>query len=1324
MPNEETEKKKEKIEEDEREDEETNGNGLDMSNKVAVTIIPLEIPKDEKVEEALIEDEMKSSYIDYAMSVIVARAIPSAEDGLKPVQRRILYAMEGLGLEPDKPTKKSARIVGDTMGKYHPHGDMAIYDAMVRMAQPFSLRYPLVHGQGNFGCFTADTKIKLTDDRNLSFIELIEEYKQGKRNFTFTIDEEKVKIAEIKNPRKTKENTEIIKIILDNGEEIKCTLNHKFMLRDGIYKEAKDLVSGDSLMPLYLRSSTKQDDPNSVGYAMVLQPKSQSWDFVHIIADNWNIENGTYPKSSGRIRHHVDFNKLNNNPNNIKRMQWKEHWKTHYDLTSTKHKNDLEYRKKLADGRKKFWENENNRKASALRLSERNKKNWKNPKYKAKMKELLSRVNKEYILNHPEKREEFSKRASKTLKKLWQKSDYRKKKIDALKKRWDNHLYREEQTKRMREMSIKIWSKESHRKHISRLGKEKWKNKEYRDKIINAYIDKWNTDKEFRDYFLAILSENGKKANYYRFLAVCKKSVELHGKIDEENYEKVRITYNSRNGAGIINFKNALTKFFNNDIEALYNTLGLVLNKINHKVVSVEKLNQFVDVYDLTIDKTHNFALASGVFVHNSVDNDPPAASRYTEAKLSKIAMELLEDLDKETVKFLPNFDNSLKEPEILPAKLPNLLINGSSGIAVGMMTNMPPHNLTEVSDAIISFIKDPGISIDKLRDIIIGPDFPTFGTIYKEGLKELYETGRGSFILRGKANIETKGDREKIIITELPYQTNKAEFISSIAKLVNDKKISDISDIRDESAKEEIRIVILMKRGANSKLVMNRLFKLTGLETKFNCILLALVKNQPRILNLKQLIEVYVHHRQKIVRKRTEFELAQSKDRVHILEGLLIALKELDAVITLIKKSKHVTEANENLMNKYKLSQKQAQAILEMKLQRLTALEQDKIKNEHKELGERIKELEKILADEKEILEIIRKEVMEIRRKYGDERKTKILERMQEINEIDLIKKEEVAVMITSKGYIKRMPLKMYHEQHRGGKGISGTDLTTGDFVQSVFTCDTHNQILFLTERGKLFLLKAYNIPEATRYSKGKAIINLLQIQDKIKAVIPLVEKKGSLFVLTKKGIAKRVDLEEFIRIGQSGVMATKLPQEDGIVDALIVGQDDEVIIATKKGIAARFNVSEVREMGKAAYGVTAIKLDKDDEVIGIQNFSKKQIEEIEKEKQEGRQETILTITEKGYGKRTPVIDYRKTARAAKGVININTSERNGNVVAVQVVNSKDSVIVTTGKGMVIRVSMKDIRTMARNTQGVKIIKLASDDRVSDLVKLKEFEE
>jgi len=658
----------------------------------------------------------------------------------------------------------------------------------------------------------------------------------------------------------------------------------------------------------------------------------------------------------------------------------------------------------------------------------------------------------------------------------------------------------------------------------------------------------------------------------------------------------------------------------------------------------------------------------------------------------------------------VPNFDNSLTEPEVLPAKIPNLLINGSQGIAVGMATNIPPHNLIEVIDAIIACIKKPEITVEQLMNYVKGPDFPTAGYIYNQGLDEMYKTGRGSFVLRGKIDIEN-GKRERIVISELPYQTNKAELIKTIAKLVQEKKIQDIADIRDESAKEKIRIVLLLRRGANSKLIINKLFKLTPLETKFYAIMLALVGGQPKVLNLKQFIESYIKHRQNIVKKRTQYELQIAKDRRHILSGLIIALKNLDPVIKLIKGAKGTLEAMKKLMEVYNLSQKQAQAILDMKLQRLTSLEQEKLRNEFKDIKERIKELEKILESKEEILHILIKELQELKRKYGDSRKTRVLERMRKVKEIDLIKKEDVAVLLTVKGYIKRMPLRVYQEQHRGGKGITGTELTTGDFVQKVFVCNTHHNILFLTERGRLYTLKAYDIPQATRYSKGKALINLLQITDKIKAIIPLVEIKGSLFIVTRKGIAKRTSLEKFIRIKKSGVKAIHLPIDDSIVEAKLVTNESEIFIATKKGIAARFKASDVREMGKAAYGVTAIKLDKDDEVIGLEVLDEQQLK--------NKELTLLTITEKGYGKRSQIMDYRRTSRACKGIININCSERNGKVVAIQLVTTKDSIILTTEKGMVIRVPCKDIRVMGRNTQGVKIIRLRQEDKVSDVVKV-----
>lgn len=753
------------------------------------------------------------------------------------------------------------------------------------------------------------------------------------------------------------------------------------------------------------------------------------------------------------------------------------------------------------------------------------------------------------------------------------------------------------------------------------------------------------------------------------------------------------------------------------------NQMGLFHNKPTKKTARIvgEVLGKYhphgdLAVYDALVRMAQSFSLRypliKGQGNFGSIDGDPPAAMRYTEAKLQTIAGEILQDLDKKTVKMLPNFDNSLKEPLILPGKLPNLLINGSQGIAVGMATNIPPHNLTEIIDGIIACIKKPKITIQELMKYIRGPDFPTSGYIHSGGISEIYNTGRGSFIIRGKLDIEKgKGEREKVIISELPYQVNKAELIKTIAKLVQEKRIQDISDIRDESAKDKIRVVIMLKRGANSKLIVNKLFRLTPLENKFYTNMLALVEGQPKVLNLKQFIECYIRHRQLMVRKRTQYDLQIAKDREHILVGLIIALKNIDPIIALIKKSKGTVEATKKLIDKYKLSQKQAQAILDMKLQKLTTLEQDKLKKEFKDIKEKIKDLEKILGNENEILKIIIKELNELRRKYGDQRKTKILERIRQVKEIDLIKKEEVAVLLTAKGYIKRMPLRVYQEQHRGGKGITGTELTTGDFVQNVFVCNTHHNILFITERGKLFKLKAYNIPSATRYSKGKALINLLQITDKIKAIIPIIELKGSLFIATRKGISKRTNLEDFIRIKQSGVRAIKLPMDDSVVEAKIVTNESEVFLATKNGIAARFKASDVREMGKAAYGVTAIKLDKEDEVIGL--------EVLNKQEQESKEITIITITARGYGKRSPVLDYRKTSRACKGIININCSDRNGKVRAIKLVTTKDSIIVTTAKGMVIRIPCKDIRIMGRNTQGVRIIKLRQDDKVTDVVKI-----
>ena len=1233
------EKISEKDEEDKESEasEEENGNGNGEAEVLEKTEINLKDLDENRVISSEISTEMKRAYIDYAMSVIVARALPSVEDGLKPVHRRILWAMKLMGLEKGM-TKKSARIVGDTMGKFHPHGDMAIYDSMVRMAQDFSLRYPLVHGQGNFGCFTVDTKVKLSDGRDLSFVELIEEHKQGKRNFTFTFDGEKTKIAEIKNPRMTNLNAEIMKVILDNGEEIKCTLNHKFMLRDGNYKEAQYLESGDSLMPCYFRLSTKQDDTNAIGYSMVFQPKLSLWGFAHILSDDWNLENGIYQNSAGRVRHHIDFNKLNNSPDNIRRMNWKEHWQTHYNFTSEKHKNDSEYRKKLIEGRNKFWGDDQNREDYSKRMSERNVLNWKNGEYRQKMKITLSEVNKKYLADHPERVEEIRKTASITFKKMWQNPKYKE-------------LFHE--------------------------------------KIVAS-----NQKRE--------TNLTGKK----KFTNICLYLKENNILITKDNYEKARMEVFG--GKNFTTWDLGVKKYYNDD----KNLLLCELNG-NHKVVGVEFLKEFVDVYDLTVDKTHNFALASGIFVHNSMDGDNAAASRYTEAKLNPLAVELLQDIEKETVNMIPNFDNTLKEPVVLPGKLPNLLINGSSGIAVGMTTNIPPHNLTEVCDGIIKVIDKPETTIEELLEIIKGPDFPTGGQIVGNTLKDLYIQGKAGFVVRGKVSIEAHKDREYVIITELPYQTNKSELVKQIAELVRDKKLMDVSDIRDESkGLGKIRIVIEMKKGANAQFAINRLYKSTRLQNKFDAVMVALVAGVPKTLNLKQIIQCYIDYRRKIVRKRTDFDLKKAEDREHIVKGLLIALKNIDAVIETIKKSRE--DALENLMKKFGFSKKQAEAILETKLRQLTAMEHDKLKKEEQDLLELIDKLKKVLSDEKEILKIIKRELNELKEKYGDDRRSKIIRSVKEIEEKDLVQQKEVIITITDKGYIKRMPYKVYHEQRRGGKGVIGAELSSEDFVKQIISCSTHDQLLLFTARGRLFWLKAYKVPETQRYGKGQAIVNLLNIKDDfITNVIAVKDFKDYLFMVTKKGMVKKIRMEMFAKPRNSGVRIINLPLDntDSVVDVKRIAEKQEIMIFTKDGQGIRFNFDEVRDMGRASYGVTGIKLDGKDEVVSMEITS-------------NPKSTILTIAEHGYGKRSYVEDYRLTGRACKGVINLNATDKTGKIVSTIEVGDKDKFVVSTKKGVVIRTSVKDIRVMGRATQGVRVIKLQDGDRVVDIAKLAGDEE
>ncbi len=719
-------------------------------------------------------------------------------------------------------------------------------------------------------------------------------------------------------------------------------------------------------------------------------------------------------------------------------------------------------------------------------------------------------------------------------------------------------------------------------------------------------------------------------------------------------------------------------------------------------------------VYDALVRMAQPFSLRypliHGQGNFGSMDGDPPAAMRYTEAKLTSIALELLEDLDKGTVKMLPNFDGSLKEPEILPGKLPNLLINGSSGIAVGMATNIPPHNLTEVCDAIIKHIENPEIATEELVKIIPAPDFPTGGYV-SGNFPDIYKKGKGRIIIRGKVTIEEKKSKPCIIITEIPYLLNKSNLIEQIASLTQQKKLPDVSGIREESAKGKVRIVIELKKGSDPKFTINRLYKYSRLEDSFDVNLVALVKGKPQLLNLKKIIFFYIQHRKSVVEKRARFDLKKAQERLEIVRGLLVALKNIDRTIEIIKKAANTTEAEEKLVERFKLTRGQAKSILEIKLSTLTRLEQDKLKKEESDLQQKIKGLERILSSEKEILNVVKKETLELKRKFGDKRRSQILQQIKQLEEKDLVKKQDIVISITEKGYVKRQSLKVYKEQRRGGKGIIGSDLATGDFVKELITCSTHDFLLFFTSKGRVYWLKAYQIPDTTRYSKGRALVNLLNLKEESVASILNVKKfENFLIFATKKGQVKKLSLQQLSKPRSTGVRVMKMPENDKLIDVKPIKEGQEIMLITSKGLAIRFDSKEVREMGKSAYGVRGIGLREGDEVVSL---------EIPKQG-----ESILSITEKGFGKRSKVEDYRLTSRAGKGIINLKVTERTGKVVSSVSVKDKDSIIVTTAKGMVIRTGVKQIRVMGRATQGVKIVRLQEKDKVSDVVKVPEAED
>src|SRR5438105_13026690 len=757
------------------------------------------------------------------------------------------------------------------------------------------------------------------------------------------------------------------------------------------------------------------------------------------------------------------------------------------------------------------------------------------------------------------------------------------------------------------------------------------------------------------------------------------------------------------------------------------NEMGLVHNRAYRKSAKIvgEIMGNFhphgdTAIYDTLVRMAQDFnmryPLVDGQGNYGSVDGDPPAAMRYTEARLTKLAEEMLADIDKETVDFRPNYDESRLEPLVLPAKAPNLLINGAGGIAVGYATNIPTHNLAEVVDGLIRLIDSPDTTIEELMELIPGPDFPTAGYIYgTQGIKDAYRTGRGLLQMRAKVVVETdeRTERDRVLVTEIPYQVNKAKLIEKIAELIQERRIEGIADLRDESDRDGMRIVIELKRGEIPLVLLNNLYKHTPMQSTFGVIMLALVNNRPEVLNLKQILAAFIEHRREVVVRRTAYDLRKAEERAHILEGLKIALGNLDAVIALIKRSRSPEEARVGLMRQFRLSEVQATAILDMKLQRLTQLEQEKLTQEYEEIIKRIAYYKSVLASEALVRQIIKDELGALKDSYTDDRRTQIIPEEADINIEDLIAQEEVAVTISHAGYIKRNPVSLYRAQRRGGKGKIGMGTKEEDFVATLFTASTHDYLLFFTDAGKVYWLKVHEIPEAGRAAKGKAMVNLLALagDEKVTATLPVKEFRDDRYVVmaTKQGVIRKTELSAYGNPRQGGIIALKMDDGDKLIGVEITDGQREILLGTRHGIVIRFKEEDVRPMGRTAHGVRGIMLDEGNEVIGMETITPDSTA------------SILTVTEHGYGKRTLVTEYRIQGRAGRGIISVKVTEKNGPAVSFHQVRESDEIMVMTAEGKILRTKVDDIREISRNAQGVRLMDMAENDRVVGVAKLAE---
>lgn len=1193
-------------------------------------------------------------------------------------------------VEGDHEFIANGMVSHNCLGKYHPHGDTAVYDTLVRMAQDFSLRYPLVDGQGNFGsvdgdaaaamryCVSGDSLI--VTEKGLERIAKIKHHSDVSFN-ALSINNKINHVSKWFDSGEHSTKT----IRTHRGFGLTGSRNHPILTWQAEkgkpcfkWKLLNKIQVGEYAVISRSSSLFPEKDPPLTEYYPAARKNQKTHKFPQAMNEDLAFVLGALVAEGSIGKGHIGF--CNNDKKFIER--YRESFKQVFPDCRLH-----EFIRRPVGHTRKIYR--------SLEI------------HSTQVREFLKNIGlvpgraRERVV--PEIIFKSSKHSAASFLRAFAEGDAGV--CISADQRSLDITFNSASGKLMEELQLlllRFGIDSSYRRQNTRDIYKLFIRNHTNLNLFREQIGFFTQRKQTKLSGICSRNESGwamSKTDYIPYIAhYIRKKAKRNGYNYKEGKDNWLLKHNIDRYTKIKKYWSTLNEILDREDRGLYKTLK-ENEYIFDKIVSVENSGT-KRVYSIKVDSPCHSFVSNGFISHN------------TEAKLEHITDWLLADIEKNTVNFVPNFDNSLEEPSLLPAAFPNLMVNGSSGIAVGMATNIPPHNLSEVADGITHLIENPGAAVKDLMKKVKGPDFPTGGIICgREGIKKAYETGRGRLLVHAKAQVEEqKNGKENIVITEIPYQVNKNNLISSMANLVQDRKIEGISNLRDESDKDGMRIVVELKRGQNSQVILNQLYKHTQMQTTYGAIMLALVDNRPRVLNLKEILSHYIDHRKEIITRRTKFDKEKAEARAHILEGLKIALKNLDRVIAIIKKSKSPQEAKAELIKRFKLSARQAQAILEMQLQRLTGLERDKIDAEYKELIKKIAMLEAILASKQKVLGIIKDELAELKKKFGDERRTELMGEVEDLDMEDLIQEEDVVITISHSGYIKRLPVSAYRKQKRGGKGVSGAGMREEDFIEDLFVASTHDNLLFFTNQGKAYAIKVYDIPQTGRTAKGKAIVNMLSMSsgEQITSSIAVKEfTEGSfLMMATKTGKIKKTALPAFANIRKSGIIAISLEENDSLISAKLTTGKDEVFIATKEGKAVRFSEKDIRNMGRSARGVRGINLGKQDSAIGMEIITDKKV-------------TLLSVTENGFSKRTEAQEYRIQSRGGKGIINLRVTAKNGPVVGLKLVSDQDEVMIMTGKGMVVRCAVKDIRATGRSAQGVRMIKLGKAEKVASVARV-----